>query len=594
MNLKKIRGVRKLTNKLISFLVVLALIIVILSGVAFVKNKQKALVASNTNTGVTNNNTNNNTGMTGMTNNNNTNITPTNNMVEGFNDHSYANGIVKPKAGQPIKKFNLLAQETDLKLSSDITLTGWTYNGTAPGPEIRVNQGDFVEVTLRNSLKDPVTIHWHGYPLNSSMDGIPGVTQDAVRAGESFTYMFSADTPGTYWYHSHQEGSKQVDKGLYGALIVEPKVKEKIDKDYTLILDEWVSDPKNAMDMSSSSGSNSSSNMAGMSNSSSSTKSSGMSSSSSSTTSAGMDMGKPKVSDPVMDEENAMAYSYDLYTVNGKSGDLIKPLEVKKGDRVRLRLINAGYRSHGMHIPGQDIKVVSTDGQDITGPGTIKDKIIMIAPGERYDVEFTVTSSDNFVIDAHDDNAYNDQLRIPVNVIGGSGNAYVEPDGAEYKVFDLTTYSTDGKGEFTLDQKYDKEYNLELNTRVDNGKLSYTINGKTFMESQPLQVKTGDTVELTFDNKSKIDHPMHLHGHFFQILSKNGKPVTGAGIMKDTLNIKPGEKYVVAFKANNPGDWALHCHELHHAAAGMMTLLEYTDYTSNYKPNPNNTYNKAE
>ncbi len=103
----------------------------------------------------------------------------------------------------------------------------------------------------------------------------------------------------------------------------------------------------------------------------------------------------------------------------------------------------------------------------------------------------------------------------------------------------------------------------------------FTINGKAYADVPPLHVKKGDKVLVTMNNVGSSDHPMHLHGHFFQILSKAGKPLTGAPLMKDTLNVKPGETYVVAFAADNPGDWMFHCHDLHHAAAGMVSEVKY-------------------
>ena len=187
-------------NKMIPVLSIIALIVVSISGVVYFNNN-----------------------MTRM--NGNSNNMPDAEVKSSINTHDYSKDIVTPKPGQPIKKFTLVTTEKNMQLSRTVVLPVWTYNGTVPGQEIRVTQGDFVQVKLMNSLSDPVTIHWHGYPLNSAMDGIPGLTQDAVKQGETFTYEFSADVTGTYWYHSHQEGSKQVDKGLYGALIVEPKVK---------------------------------------------------------------------------------------------------------------------------------------------------------------------------------------------------------------------------------------------------------------------------------------------------------------------------------------------------------------------------------
>lgn len=129
---------------------------------------------------------------------------------------------------------------------------------------------------------------------------------------------------------------------------------------------------------------------------------------------------------------------------------------------------------------------------------------------------------------------------------------------------------------------------MNLNTEMKDGKMAYTINNKTFPDTDALTVKKGDTVKVRLVNNSKTDdHPMHLHGHFFQILSKNGVPFKGSAIIKDTLNVKPGEEYEVAFEANNPGDWMFHCHDLHHASAGMVTELKYTDYKSDFVADPN-------
>ncbi len=491
----------------------------------------------------------------------------TDNDIRGYNytyvplsTHDYSKNIVKPREGQPIKKFSLTAQEAKLEIAEGLWIPVWTYNGTVPGQEIRVTQGDFVQVELKNNLKEPVTIHWHGYPLKSAMDGVPGLNQDAVRPGETFTYEFSAEVVGTYWYHSHQEGAKQVDKGLYGALIVEPKGTKIADRDYTIILDEWMSVPMEE-DMGS---------MEGM-----------------------KSYGKSGSYDLVEEEEEMMATAYDIYTINGKSGKLIQALGAKVGEIVRLRFINAGYRSHGIHIPGQDIRVVSTDGQDISGAGVVRDQIVMIAPGERYDIEFTVTSEDDFEIDFHDNNIYNQQIKVPVNIIDGNKKLRGEVQASELKEFDLTIYGTLSIAQFDMGQIYDVSYDVELGTKTSNG-LQYTINEKVYTELPPIKVKTGDRVKLTYFNNSIVNHPMHLHGHFFQLLSRNGVAITGAPIIKDTLMIKPGEKYEVAFLADNAGDWVQHCHELHHAAAGMMQAVEYSDFKSNYTPDPQNTFNKPE
>jgi FtsP/CotA-like multicopper oxidase with cupredoxin domain len=130
---------------------------------------------------------------------------------------------------------------------------------------------------------------------------------------------------------------------------------------------------------------------------------------------------------------------------------------------------------------------------------------------------------------------------------------------------------------------------MDLNAGMDNNGMIYTINGKTFPNFDPIKVRRGDRVKVKLVNRDPMNnHPMHLHGHFFQILSKNGKPVTGSPIYKDTLNVKPGETDEVAFLADNPGNWLFHCHDLHHASAGMVTEVNYTDDHSNDVTDPSN------
>lgn len=137
------------------------------------------------------------------------------------------------------KIINIEAKETHWIFNDEIMDMAWTYNGTLPGQEIRVNEGDHVRIVLKNSLSEPTALHLHGLPVPNEMDGVPGVTQNAVLPGEEFVYEFVADTPGTYWYHSHQKGAEQVGKGLYGAFIVEPKDQKDVTLDQMIIIDEW-------------------------------------------------------------------------------------------------------------------------------------------------------------------------------------------------------------------------------------------------------------------------------------------------------------------------------------------------------------------
>ncbi|MBE7147541.1 multicopper oxidase family protein [Bacillus mycoides] len=486
-------------------------------------------------------------------------------------------------ATKPLKvvkgpEVTLVAKEEKQKLSNGVIVPVWTFNGSSPGPEIRVKKGEKVKVTLKNELSVPVSIHWHGYPVPNNMDGIPGVTQDAVEPGKSFTYEFEANVPGTYWYHSHQDSVNQLDRGLYGALIVED-TNEKYDKDYTLMLDEWVTDKeeinKQLKEMTKGPTGNKSKgnentkkndDMKGMDH-------SGMDSDKKdSSNMAGMDHGNMKM------EGHDMSI-YDLFTINGKSGDLVESLKVNKGDKVRLRLVNAGYLSHDIHVHGHDIKVIATDGQPINDPKVIKDKVISIAPGERYDIEFTANNPGKWYVEDHSESKGTKGMKAIIEYDGSKEMKDKANEKEKLPKLDMKKYGTKKVGSFTLNQQYTATYNMDLNTQM---------NGKVFPDIDPIPVKKGDLVKVKLVNRSKADdHPMHLHGHFFQVLSKDGKPIEGSPIVKDTLNLKPGEEYEVAFIADNPGDWMFHCHDLHHASAGMVTEVKYTDYKSDYVPNPN-------
>ncbi len=500
-----------------------------------------------------------------------------------------AETATKPLKVEKGPEVTLVAKEEKQKLGNGVIVPVWTFNGSSPGPEIRVKKGEKVKVTLKNELSAPVSIHWHGYPVPNNMDGIPGVTQDAVEPGKSFTYEFEANVPGTYWYHSHQDSVNQLDRGLYGALIVED-TKEKYDKDYTLMLDEWVTDKeemnKQLKEMTKGQIGNKSK---GNENEEKNDDKNGMAHS-------GMDMGsdqKDSGNMAGMDHGNMKMEGhdmsmYDLFTINGKSGDLVVPLKVNKGDKVRLRLVNAGYLSHDIHVHGHDIKVIATDGQPINDPKVIKDKVISIAPGERYDIEFTANKTGKWYVEDHSKNKGAKGMKAVIEYDGSKEMKDKADEKEKLPKVDIMKYGTKKLGSFPLNQEYTATYNMDLNTQMNGNEMVYTINGKVFPDIDPIQVKKGDLVKVKLVNRSKMDdHPMHLHGHFFQVLSKDGKPIEGSPIVKDTLNLRPGEEYEVAFVADNPGEWMFHCHDLHHASAGMVTEVKYTDYKSDYVPNRN-------
>jgi FtsP/CotA-like multicopper oxidase with cupredoxin domain len=416
-----------------------------------------------------------------------------------------------PVTTAPVRAFDLTAETAQVKLDGGKSITAWTFNGSTPGPELRVQEGDRVVVHLTNKdIAAGVTIHWHGVVLPCSQDGVAGVTQDAVKPGDSFTYEFIARNPGTYWYHSHQASSEQTQRGLLGRLIVEPKVgRAAADRDYAVTLQK-------------------------------------------------------------LDDQ--------VFMVNGEQHGL--HLDAKPGETVRLRLVNSENNVHLMALPGVPFQVISMDGHDINSPTPITNQLLPVGGGQRYDLLFQMPATGTVqVVSADPDEAARQGLRIAVGqgdpVVGGI---------LDYPHFDFTTYGAPVDDGVTINSAFDRSYDQKLSSNLGfiDGRFTmiFKINGHANPEIPPLMVKEGDLVKIRFQNQGDNSHPMHLHGHVFKVLTKNGKALTGSPIYLDTLLVGPYESYEVAFRADNPGLWMEHCHNLSHAARGMTMMVDYLGVTT--------------
>lgn len=441
------------------------------------------------------------------------------------------------------KIINIEAKETHWIFNDEIMDMAWTYNGTLPGQEIRVNEGDHVRIVLKNSLSEPTALHLHGLPVPNEMDGVPGVTQNAVLPGEEFVYEFVADTPGTYWYHSHQKGAEQVGKGLYGAFIVEPKDQKDVTLDQMIIIDEWSSMGR---DMS------------------------------------GMDHGASSNQDDTVPHGEQMNEMYDTMIINGKAAPVIDTVNVSEGDTIKLRFLNAGLFTQVISIPGHSFKVTHYDGQEVNEPELLSDVSLRIAPAERYDVEIIMNQPGawGFQVFAEENKEKLNAL-IPF-VYNDYESTNLQTVDSVKSYFDMTTY---GQSKDIQIGELTKEYQMVLGT--NDGGESFTINNKQMPEHEVYEVDEGDVVKVTISNETDVDHPMHLHGQFFYVISRNGESVQGSPIVKDTLNVRPNETYEIVFVADNPGHWMFHCHELHHAAGGMVSEVKYNGYVSAFTPDPN-------
>ncbi|WP_419877832.1 multicopper oxidase family protein [Brevibacillus centrosporus] len=420
--------------------------------------------------------------------------------------------LTGPRTGVPDRQFTLTAQKTMRKLPSGKTIEAWTYNGQYPGPELRMKQGELVEVVLKNKDIDAgVTLHWHGLNVPNAEDGVAGATQDAVLPGETHVYRFVAEQTGTYWYHSHQQSAVQVKKGLLGALIIEP-----------------ATTPNPAP--------------------------------------------SPQLDLALVHHKLGSGERITLSGITGRTTKTAAP-----GTSVRLRLINADSFPATFRLQGASFQVAAIDGNDVHEPNLIANQQLLLAAGGRYDVIFTMPDHPVFLSPSKTDND-NGLLLSP----HGSGDAPAPLPDLPY--FDPASYGSPLPLPFTLQTTYDRDFQLVFDVQFGfyNGRLDglWTINGRVFPNTPMLHVKEGDLVKMTFVNRSFMDHPMHLHGHHMLVLSQNGKPTTGSPWWADTLNVAPGETYIVAFRADNPGLWMDHCHNLSHAALGMSMHLVYEGISS--------------
>ncbi|GHO90523.1 hypothetical protein KSF_005710 [Reticulibacter mediterranei] len=251
--------------------------------------------------------------------------------------------------------------------------------------------------------------------------------------------------------------------------------------------------------------------------------------------------------------------------------DTLKQLSVQPGTPVRLRLINTDSLPINFALSGTPFKVIAIDGADLNAPTELTKQRLLVAAGGRYDIQFTMPDT-AVSLDWL-------QKSSKVSFLLSQDATASAPALADGPVFNPATYGSPLKTPLSLSSRFDKEFTLVLDDMYGfyDGNMAslWPINGKVFPNTPMLMVREGDLVKVSFVNRSWMDHPMHLHGHHMLVLSYNGWPVTGSPWWVDTLNIAPGESYEVTFRADNPGIWMDHCHNLNHAAAGMILHLGY-------------------
>lgn len=447
----------------------------------------------------------------------------------------------------------LVAQPRQVDLGGRVVST-WAYGDGLPGPVIRATAGDTLRVTVQNRLPKESSVHWHGIALRNDMDGVPGLTQDPIAAGASYVYEFTAPDAGTHFYHPHT--GLQLDRGLSGMLVVDdPADPGDYDDEWLVHLDDWVDGTGRTpddvlaglMDAGGSAGDDD--GMHGM---------SGMDHGGGSGMGMG-GMGMGEFSSPVLG--GAGDVRYPLYLVNGRAPADPATFTSRPGRRVRIRFVNAGSdTAFRVAVGGHRMTVTHSDGFAVQ---PVETDALMIGMGERYDVLVTLREG-AFGLVASAEGKPGRAFAVVRTGRGStpsSSSSVRELDGRVLLGTDLTPVD-----EVRLERRaVDRTHRLLLAGSM--APYRWVINGEPHPDSPPLPVVQGERVRVVFANRSMMFHPMHLHGHTFALAR--------TGARKDTVIVRPMEAVEVDLDADNPGQWAAHCHNAYHMEAGMMTTLSY-------------------
>ncbi len=415
----------------------------------------------------------------------------------------------------------------------------WAFNGQVPGPVIRARQGERLEIKVRNDLPEPTTVHWHGLRVPVGMDGVPHLSQKPIEPGETFAYDFALEDAGTFWYHPHINSSEQVGRGLYGALIVDEADPPEVDRELLWVLDDWRLDQEAAI----------------------------------------APFGN-------MHDASHGGRIGNSATING----LIPEVEtVRAGERIRLRLINAANaRIFGLDFRDLDPWIIALDGQPVE-PHRLGNRPLTLGVGMRADLIIDMTGepkSESLVVDGHYGPnvayelirfAYDDAAPLDdptgVEPVALKKNPIAEPDLGSAERHRLL-FEGGAMGGMTGAMMGGRR--MGMRELAGKGRL-WAINGKVpddiYQEPPLLKAKRGSSQIVELVNRTAFEHPIHLHGHSFRVISRNGEDEPYRPF-RDTVLLGIDETIEIAFVADNPGQWMFHCHVLEHQGSGMMGVVE--------------------
>jgi FtsP/CotA-like multicopper oxidase with cupredoxin domain len=442
-------------------------------------------------------------------------------------------------AGQRTITARLAPRQATLDLGGPV-VRSWAYGDGVPGPLLRATAGDRVVVTVDNALPESTSVHWHGLSLRNDMDGVPGMTQAPIDVNSQFTYDFTVPDAGTYFYHPHS--GVQLDRGLYGVLVVDdPAEPGAYDEEWVVVLDDWVDGtgqtPDDVLATLRKGGGR-----------------------------GGMGMGHGsmggmggEMQSPLLGGAGDVAYPH--YLVNGRVPTAPVTLDGKPGQRVRIRMVNAASdTAFRVALGGHRLTVTHSDGFPVLP--TVTDALL-IGMGERFDAVVTLGDG-TFPLVAVAEGKAGHGMAVVRSAAGDAPASDATPAELQREVL-LGTQLRAATQVALRPRDVDRTHDLVLAGSMRN--YRWTINGDTFDDADPLEIREGERVRLRMRNRSMMFHPMHVHGHTFGLRQ--------GGARKDTVIVRPMESVEVDLDAVNPGQWATHCHNIYHAEAGMMTTLSY-------------------
>lgn len=519
----------------------------------------------------------------------------------------------------------LSGEDISLKVGhSRFTVNGKTghaiaINGTIPAPLIRLREGQNVRIAVTNTLDEDTSIHWHGVLVPFDMDGVPGVSFPGIRPGETFVYEFPVRHAGTFWYHSHSNLQEQL--GHYGPLIFDPVGTDPVpyDREHVVVLSDWsfMHPHKIMQKLKQDPGyfNGQRQTLAGL---------IGRSGAEEEMSIADRLMWQRMRMDPT-DIADVTGSTY-TYLVNGHGPAENWTALFRPNERVRLRIINASAMSvFNVRIPDLPMTVVNADGNDVR-PVEIDEFQISVA--ETYDVVVQPTEDRAFTLvaesvdrsgiaratlaprpgmsaavpplrprptlgmeamgmtmhhDSPEESGNHDRHQAvaapapKISVGPGVDMVAMHPQdaagkrglGLEDQSHRVLVYTDLVALEENPDRRPPSR-SLEIHLTGNMERFMWSFDGKKFSEVvQPIRFARDERVRVTLVNDTMMQHPIHLHGHFFEIVNGHA----GHHPMKHTVNVLPGSKITFDLTADNPGDWAFHCHLLYHMHAGMFNVV---------------------